>query len=128
MRTRPRTFQQAMTADPRNVDAILAYSVARFATGDYAVASVALRRGLRLYPDVVNSAFDIRDRYGNTADFDAHLKALNDFVRAKPDNVDALDRARLCPPLYRASGISQCRPSRWSSGCRRPTRAWPPLS
>jgi tetratricopeptide (TPR) repeat protein len=84
-----KTFFKAMTADPKNVDATLAYAVARFATGDYAATAAAIRRGIRQFPGVVNSTFDIRDRYGKPEDFDRHLKALEDFTHEKPDNVDA---------------------------------------
>ncbi len=81
-------FGQVMSKYADNVDAILAYGVARFATGDITEAASAIRKGVRLAPEVVNIPFDLRDRYGKKADFDQHLKALEDFVRSDPANVD----------------------------------------
>ncbi len=81
-------FGQVMSKYTDNVDAILAYGVARFATGDVTEAASAIRKGVRLAPDVANIPFDLRDRYGKKADFDQHLKALEDFVRSDPANVD----------------------------------------
>ncbi len=83
-----RSFLQVGLDDPDNVDALLAYAVARFATGDYSVAAIALRRGVSKYPEVVNSAFDIRDRYGEVDDFVKHVEALEDYVRQNPDDAD----------------------------------------
>ncbi|HSW47326.1 MAG TPA: hypothetical protein VLM89_17315 [Phycisphaerae bacterium] len=85
-----RLFLNVTLQDPANIDASLAYAVARFATGDYAVAAIAIRRGVSRLPDIVNSPFDIRDRYGNQEDLSRHIQALNSFLVQQPDNVDAL--------------------------------------
>ena len=85
-----RLFLNVTLQDPANADAALAYGVARFATGDYAVAAIAIRRGVSRVPDIINSSFDIRERYGNAADLDRHMQALQSFVRQRPDNADAL--------------------------------------
>jgi len=81
-------FLRVATADPDNVDAVLAYACARFAAGDYSGSATAVRRGVRRTPDVVNSVFDIRDRYSRMVDFDQHLAALEDFVRERPGDID----------------------------------------
>jgi len=81
-------FLKVAMEDPENVDATLAYAVARFATGDYHISAIAIRRGVRTFPEVVNSAFDIRDRYGKIDDFDSHLKRLEEYVRQNPQEVD----------------------------------------
>ncbi len=83
-----RTFLQAAMADRNNVDGWLAYAVARFATGDFSMAATAIRRGVPLFPDVVNSTFDIRERYGDAKDFDRHLKALEAFVLEQQNDPD----------------------------------------
>ncbi len=83
-----RNFLKVMMAHENNVDSILAYAVARFATGDYNASSLAVQRGILLYPDVVNSSFDIRDRYGKMEDFDEHYDRLVTFVLDEPTNVD----------------------------------------
>jgi hypothetical protein len=85
-----RMFLDVTMQDPANVDASLAYAVARFATGDYAVSAVSIRRGIGKLPDVVNSAFAIQDRYGNVSDLDGHMQKLVNFLREHPDNVDAV--------------------------------------
>ena len=62
-------FGQVMNKYNDNVDAILAYGVARFATGEITAAAEAIRQGVRLAPDVVDIPFDLRDRYGQADDF-----------------------------------------------------------
>ena len=83
-----RSFLQAAMANPDNIDALLAYAVARFATGDYAVSAIAIRRGVGKFPGVVNAAFDVRDRYGQPEDFEPHLIRLEQFVQTHPEDVD----------------------------------------
>ncbi len=83
-------FQQVAREDPNNADAFLAYASARFATGDYAQAARAVQEGITLFPDIVDSAFDLRDRYGDPCDFDRQLALLEAWVRRQPDDVDAL--------------------------------------
>jgi len=85
-----RMFLNVTLQDPANVDAALAYAIARFATGDYPVAAIAIRRGVSRLPEIVNSTFDIRERYGNPADLDRHLQALQTFLNEHPDHVDGL--------------------------------------
>lgn len=81
-------FLRVAMADPDNVDAALAYATARFATGDYPVSAIAIRRGIRRLPDVVNSLFDIRDRYNQLAHFDRHYEVLVEYVSENPENID----------------------------------------
>lgn len=84
-----RLFLDVSMQDPANVDGTLAYAVARFATGDYAISAIAIRRGIRRLCEVVNSGFDIRDRYSNQEDFNRHVEMLEKFLDERPDNVDA---------------------------------------
>ena len=83
-----RLFLQVGMADPDNIDAWLAYAIARFASGDYGMSADAIRRGVGRYPDVVNSPFDLRERYGNPDDFSKHLTALREFVLDNNGNAD----------------------------------------
>jgi len=85
-----RLFLEVSMQDPANVDGTLAYAVARFATGDYAISAIAIRRGIRRLCDVVNSGFDIRDRYSDPEDFDRHVRMLEQFLDERPENVDAI--------------------------------------
>ena len=82
------TFLRVTLADRQNIDATLAYAMARFATGDYQIAALAIRRGVRRLPDVVDSGFDLRARYGNLAEFEQHLARLEEYVRQEPGAVD----------------------------------------
>lgn len=84
-----RMFLQVGMADPDNVDAWLAYAVARFATRDYEASAIAIRRGVRRFPDVVDSPLDLRERYGQPADFDRHLAALDEYLRGHADDGEA---------------------------------------
>jgi len=83
-------FLQVTMADPENVDATLAYALARFATGDYGTSALLIHRAIDRYPQVVDSTFDVRDRYGRMADFDRHMARLQRFLINRPDNADAL--------------------------------------
>ena len=83
-------FLRVAMDDPNSVDAALAYATARFATGSYAMSAVAIRRGIRRMPQVVNSLFDIRDRYDKLADFDLQLETLTKHMDEHPDDVDGL--------------------------------------
>ena len=82
-------FLRVWLADRTNADSLLAYAVARFATGDYANSAMAVRRAVRMHPEVVNAPFDIRDRYGRMADFDRHLVALHVYLRQREHSGDA---------------------------------------
>ena len=84
-----KAFLQVAMADPANADAWLAYAVARFATGEYEMAATAIRRGVKQYPEVVDSTFDIRERYGVPEDFARHLRALEEEVIDDPKDGDA---------------------------------------
>lgn len=81
-------FRTVMARYEDNVDALIAYAVSRFALGDYAQSANAIRKAIRLAPDIVNVPFDLRDRYAVEADFDQQLATLEDFVRNNPDDVD----------------------------------------
>lgn len=82
-------FLRVTLADRQNVDATLAYAAARFATGDYQISALAVRRAVRRMPEVVDSAFDIRGRYGDLHDFEVHLARLEQFLADHPDDEDA---------------------------------------
>ncbi len=83
-------FMRVASADPQNVDARLAYAVARFATGDYQMSAAAVRQGVQMFPEVVNSVFDVRGMYGNPADFDQQWQHLAQRLQDQPDDSDAL--------------------------------------
>ncbi len=82
------SFLQVAMADPENIDALLAYAIACFATGDYPASASAIRRGVIGFPSVVNTRFDVRDRYGDASVFEQHLAILEQYVQSRPDDVD----------------------------------------
>lgn len=83
-------FEQVTQADPQNVDAALAHAVARFATGGYAEAAESIRQGVALFPPIVDTMFDLRDRYESKADFIDQSRRLERHVEQNPDDSDAL--------------------------------------
>lgn len=82
-------FARLSETDPNNVDAVLAQAVASFATGDYALSAVLIRLGGAMMPEIVNSVFDLRDRYGEVKDFEKHVQALEKRVQEYPEEIDA---------------------------------------
>lgn len=83
------SFLQVINEDGDNVDAQLAYAVSRFATGDYQSSAMAIRRGIALFPEVVNSLFDLRSNYGEQEDFLKHLRSLEQWLGEHNDDSDA---------------------------------------
>lgn len=83
------TFLRVTLADRQNIDATLAYAVSRFATGDYQIAGLAVRRAVRRMPEVVDSPFDVRSRYTRQEDFALHLARLEQYVVDNPEADDA---------------------------------------
>lgn len=83
-------FGRVTGVDPHNVDAALAHAVARFATGDFAASADSIRLGVSLFPPIVDSVFDIRERYQKTGDFVTQAKTLERYLDKQPGDADAL--------------------------------------
>ncbi|MHC4443920.1 MAG: tetratricopeptide repeat protein [Planctomycetota bacterium] len=81
-------FLMVAMEDRDNPDALLAFAIARFATEDYRISAVAIRRGISQFPEIVNSAFNILGRYGDKDDFEDHLEELVEYVEDHEDDVD----------------------------------------
>lgn len=84
-----RLFEEVALADRNNADAWFALGTAKFATGDYARGASAIRQGIQAFPEMVNTVFDIRDRYGNVDDFQRHIESLERHVESNKQDVDA---------------------------------------
>lgn len=85
-----RMFMQVALQDPDNADAALAYALARFATADYGLSAIGIRRGVGQFCEVVQSDFDLRDRYGDPAEFQAQLQVLQRQIERNPPGADTL--------------------------------------
>ncbi len=83
-------FAQALQTDPSSIDARLAYAITLFALGDYRAAAEPIRQVIPQYSEVVYSDFDLRERYGKKEQLDKQLAVLRAFVKANPDDVDAM--------------------------------------
>lgn len=59
---------------------------ALFALGRYREGAQFLARAFELSPSLVFKEYDIRDEYGNRADFDRQLAALRDHVARQPND------------------------------------------
>ncbi len=58
---------------------------ALFALGRYEEATKLVVRAFELSPSLVMRQYDIREEYGNSADFDRQLARLKNYVAARPD-------------------------------------------
>ncbi len=118
------SFLQIINEDGDNVDAQLAYAVSRFATGDYPSSAMAIRRGVTLFPEVVNSLFDLRGNYAEQEDFVKHLRSLEQWLGEHNDDSDA---ALVLAFVYHFTGQREPAPSCSSRSRPRPartTRSW----
>ncbi|MFH1417817.1 MAG: hypothetical protein ABII12_05965 [Planctomycetota bacterium] len=63
---------------------------ALFALGRYKEAVELLARAFELSPSLAYKSYDIRDEYGNKADFDEHLESLRAYVAERRDEAAAV--------------------------------------
>jgi len=84
-----RLFEEVALEDRNNADAWFALGTAKFATGDYARSASAIRQGVQAFPEMVNTVFDVRDRYGKIEDFQRHIESLERHVESNKQDVDA---------------------------------------
>lgn len=63
---------------------------AMYALGKYADGVTLLARAFELSPILAYKSYDVRDEYGDHADFHRHLMALKAFVARQPADADAL--------------------------------------
>ena len=75
-----------MLSDERDGYAKLLYSMASFATGDYDVASVALRRALLTTDLLIDRPLDLRTLYKDLHQFDVQVDRLKHYVANHPKN------------------------------------------
>ncbi|MBN2563439.1 MAG: hypothetical protein JXQ75_21165 [Phycisphaerae bacterium] len=63
---------------------------ALFALGRYGEATKLIARAFELSPSLPHKQYDIRDEYGDKADFDRHLRALKAHAAKHPDDAGAM--------------------------------------
>ncbi len=68
----------------------IALGLAEFALGHYGDAARAVRWGAARSPGLAQSAFDLRQAYGQQESLGSHRQRLASFVKAHPDDADAL--------------------------------------
>ena len=83
-------FKLAAETDQGDPAARLYAAHALFAIGRYGDAVKYLRRAFELQPKIVFLDFDIRDDYGQRADFDKQLEVLENALKRFPRNLDRL--------------------------------------
>ncbi len=84
-----RYYVSAVLADERDGYAKFLYSVVNFATGDFDVAGMALRRALLTTPELIEYPPDVRRLYAEVEVLDAQLSALTRFVNKHPADSNA---------------------------------------
>jgi len=77
-------YRAAARKEPKDPMGALALGHGLFAVGAYREAAAELRRGLRLYPALVQVQMNRRDFYAVPAVFDAQLARLAEHVNASP--------------------------------------------
>ena len=85
-----RLYIRAVLSDDRNGVTVLLYAFANFATGDYEVASDALRRAIALDPSLIESPVDVRSLYGSSDSFESDLDELVHYLQIRLHDRDAL--------------------------------------
>jgi hypothetical protein len=82
-------YGKAVEAQPESGVLHLVLADALFATGDYATAAAAIRRGLELDANLVWSTIDKRSFYRDASDFDVQLAVLELYLVDHPTDREA---------------------------------------
>lgn len=84
-----REFVRAILATPDAPELTMLYGYAHFATGDYMIAAMAIRRATEADATLIESPIDVAALYGDRSDFQAQLAKLDAHVAANPADLDA---------------------------------------
>lgn len=82
-------FAGAVLADERDGYLKLLYGAASIAAGEYSLGGVAIRRALLTTDLLIDQPLDLRSLYSNEAEFEYHLRSLDDYVATYPADRDA---------------------------------------
>ena len=83
-------FKMAHENNLGDPSAMIYSAHAFFAIGRYQDAANFLRKAFTLEPRIALLDYDIRDDYGNKADFELHMRALNNAIVSAPRDLDRL--------------------------------------
>jgi tetratricopeptide (TPR) repeat protein len=82
-------FKRALELDQRVPVVHIAYGDSLFALGRFDEATLAILKGLEIYPKYAENPINRRDFYSNPSEFDLHLRNLENYVTTHPTNHNA---------------------------------------
>jgi tetratricopeptide (TPR) repeat protein len=87
--TARREFIRAVVAEPEDAELLMMYGYAHFATGDYLVAALSIRRAIEDDPSLLGGPVDIMALYNHdlTA-FDRHVARLDEHLQADYEDAE----------------------------------------
>ncbi len=83
-------FKEGILLDTGSGIAHILYGHSLFASGDYALATKALRRGLRLNNDLVSSQMDLKEFYGQPGILTQQTAKLETWIKYHPQNLETM--------------------------------------
>jgi len=84
-----RAFVRAILTEPDEAQLIMLYGYAHFATGDYLVSAMAIRRATEMDATLIDQPIDLAALYRDPAVFQSHLGQLDAHLAAEPKDIDA---------------------------------------
>ncbi len=85
-----RYYVRGVLADENDSVAVAMYGFASFATGKYEIAARAMRRAVSMDASLIDAPIDYTSVYASYDSFEAHLLALEDFIRGKEHEKELL--------------------------------------
>ncbi len=83
-----RQFVRALLATPDDAEVLMLYGYSHFATGDYLVAALSVRRALEADPTLIEYPIDVCLLYGNQGDLAKHFSMLEEHLRKDDESND----------------------------------------
>lgn len=84
-----REFVQALLAEPDDPELVMLYGYAHFATGDWLVAALSIRRAIEADATLIDRPIDISSLYPSRSDYQAHLNRLDSYLAGNRRDIDA---------------------------------------
>lgn len=83
-------FVRALLDEPDNPEVMIMYAYCHFATGDYQVAAMAIRRAFESDATLIESPIDLYRLYGTPHTLAEHISRLDQYAAEHPDDVQPL--------------------------------------